>query len=67
MCDRISYRIKKGHRKGVEVRKMRIDVLARKENETVTIYKVFYNVIDAMIFEWEIRMQGYITRVVTNG
>ena len=46
---------------------MRIDVLARKENETVTIYKVFYNVIDAMIFEWEIRMQGYITRVVTNG
>ena len=46
---------------------MRIDVLARKENETTTIYKVFDNVIDAMIFEWEIRMKGYITRVVTNG
>lgn len=46
---------------------MRIDVLARKENETTTIYKVFDNVMDAVFFEWEMRMQGYKTRVVTNG
>ena len=46
---------------------MRIDVLARKENETTTIYKVFDNVMDAMFFEWEMRMKGYKTRVVVNG
>lgn len=45
---------------------MRIDILARKENET-TIYKVFDNVMDAMFFEWEMRMQGYKTKGVTNG
>ena len=46
---------------------MRIDVLARKENETTTIYKVFNNVMDAMFFEWEMRMKNYKTRVVVNG
>ena len=46
---------------------MRIDVLARKENETTTIYKVFYNVMDAMFFEWEMRMKSYKTKVVCNG
>ena len=46
---------------------MRIDVLARKENETTTIYKVFNNVMDGMFFEWEMRMKGYKTRVVANG
>lgn len=45
---------------------MRIEVLARKENETTTIYKVFNNVMDAMFFEWEMRMGGYKTRVVGN-
>ena len=37
MCDRISYQIKKGHRKGVEVKDMRIEVIVRKEDETFTI------------------------------
>lgn len=46
---------------------MRIDILARKENETTTIYKVFNNELDAMLFDWEMRMQGYKTKVVKNG
>ena len=43
---------------------MRIEVLARKENETTTIYIEFDNEIDAMMFDWEMRMQGYTTRII---
>ena len=64
---RIRYQIKKGHHKGVEVKDMRIEVLARKENETATVYRKFYNEVSATIFEWEMRMKGYKTRVVVNG
>ena len=46
---------------------MRIDVLARKDNETITIHRVFNNELDAMFFEWEMRMRGYKTKVVCNG
>ena len=46
---------------------MRIEVLARKENETVTVYKVFNNELDAVFYDWEMRMQGYKTKVVKNG
>ena len=46
---------------------MRIEVLARKENETVTVYRKFYNEVSATIFEWEMRMKGYKTMVVVNG
>ena len=45
---------------------MRIEVLARKENETTTIYRVFNNTMDVMFFDWEMRMQGYKTRVIVN-
>lgn len=45
---------------------MRIEVLARKENETVTVYRNFDNEVSATIFEWEMRMQGYKTKVVDN-
>ena len=45
---------------------MRFDILARKKNETTTIHKVFNNEMDAMFFEWEMRMRGYKTRVVKN-
>ena len=44
----------------------RIDILARKENETTTIYRVFTNEVDAMLFDWEMRMKGYKTKVVRN-
>ena len=46
---------------------MRIEVLARKENETFTVYRKFYNEVSATIFEWEMRMKGYKTRMVVNG
>ena len=46
---------------------MRIEVLARKDNETVTVYRKFYNELSATIFEWEMRMQGYKTKEVING
>ena len=46
---------------------MRIEVLARKENETVTVYRKFDNEVSATIFEWKMRMKGYKTRVVVNG
>lgn len=43
----------------------RIDILARKENETTTIHRVFTNELDAILFDWEMRMKGYKTKVVT--
>ena len=46
---------------------MIIEVLARKEKDTVTVYRKFDNEVYATIFEWEMRMQGYKTRVITNG
>ena len=46
---------------------MRVDILARKDNETTTIHRVFTNELDAMFFEWEMRMHGYKTRMITNG
>lgn len=45
---------------------MRIEVLARKENETVTVYRKFDNEVSATIFEWEMRMLGYKTKAVKN-
>lgn len=45
---------------------MRVDILARKENETTTILRVFHNELDALFFDWEMRMKGYKTRVVIN-
>ena len=47
-----------------EDKDMRIEVLARKENETTTIYRKFDNELDAMMFDWEMRMQGYTTRII---
>lgn len=44
---------------------MRIEIIARKENETV--YRKFDNEVFATIFEWEMRMKGYKTKVVCNG
>ena len=46
---------------------MRVDVLARKDNETTTIHRVFTNELDSMFFEWEMRMQGYKTKEVRIG
>ena len=45
---------------------MRIDVLARKDNETTTIHRVFINELSAMFFDWEMRMNGYKTKVIKN-
>ena len=53
--------------KSSKVKDMRIEVLARKENETVTVYRKFDNEVSATIFEWEMRMNGYKTRVIVNG
>lgn len=44
----------------------RYDVLARKENETTTIHRVFYNEIDFMLYEWEMRMKGFTVKTVKN-
>ena len=46
---------------------MTIEILARKENETFTVYRKFDNELSATIFEWEMRMKGYKTKVVCNG
>lgn len=43
---------------------MRIEVLARKENETVTVYRKFNNEMDALFYDWEMRMKGYNTRII---
>lgn len=45
---------------------MRADIIAWKENETTAILRVFHNELDALFFDWEMRMKGYKTRVVIN-
>lgn len=44
----------------------RLDVLVSKENETTTIHKVFYNELDFMFYEWEMRMKGFAVKTVKN-
>lgn len=54
-------------RRGGVLRKvidMRIEVVANKGNEVV--YKKFDNEMNALIFEWELKMSGYNTKVVRN-
>ena len=45
---------------------MIVNILAWKENETTTILRVFHNELDALFFDCEMRMKGYITSVVIN-
>ena len=39
----------------------KIIVIAHKEN--VVAHKIFSNILDAVIYDWELRMQGYISRI----
>lgn len=43
---------------------MRIEIVANKEKDTV--YIKTYNEIEAQIKEWELRMNGYTTKVIKN-
>ena len=45
---------------------MRYEIIARKENETTSKYIKTYNPVEMKIIEWELRMNGYKTRVVVN-
>lgn len=42
----------------------RIEIVANKGTDTV--YIKTYNEVEATIKEWELRMNGYTTKVVTN-
>ena len=42
----------------------RIEIIASKGKDVV--YKKTFNPIEAQIIDWELRMQGYKTRIVVN-
>ena len=39
----------------------KIIVIVNKENEVA--HKIFDNILDAVIYDWELRMQGYKSRI----
>lgn len=43
---------------------MRYELIANKGNDVV--YKKTYNLVEAQIIEWELRMTGYKTKIVIN-
>ena len=45
---------------------MRFDIIAYNAKTGHTVYKVFYNELDAVLYDWEMRMIGYTTKVCKN-